>query len=266
MPTRARTEKYAADPMVPIAPNALAWALDKQQVSASELARRLGTSQQAIAHLLPSRKLGDDAEEPPRRCRRSRLKAIARELRLAESFLRGDGMVLPATVRYGNAYSPAVRLAAGRLCGMARDACVRDMRAAAKRGEPAPSVRDDPSREIVDCIGELLNVQSWQRLLLADGEGRPLLPMWQEVLKPTPKRAPNPYVERAMLGLIDAFEEILTPWLTNRARLDYGRLRDLTVLPAHEPAPARTNPADLIPTWESWTDPRSRVEPPERAK
>lgn len=249
MPTRLKMSKYADDPMVPIFPPALSRGLSERRMTASALASRINVTQQAISYLTKW------DPEKPKRCRRSRLKAIAKALRVPESFLQGEGMVVPHGRGRELTYSQELRLAVGRLCTRARAACVRDIRAARERGEDSSAWEREAASEVVESIGELLSVGGWRHLLIVDSLGaipqrRTEPPLQLDPLKPSKQSHPDH--TRATLALVDAFEEVLSPWLEGRAVLNYGALRDLTRTPAAEPKPARTSPRDVIVTWNSW--------------
>jgi len=248
MPSRVRRAKYRDDPLVTISPRVLRAVLAELGLTVTELAQRTGNSQQTVSHLAT----GDTTK----RCRQSRLSALAKALGVAEEMLGGEqGFFRRGTqIGYECWYSARTQFAVHRLLVRAHKAFERDARRERRAGDLERSDELRAWSYLENSLLELLKVGEWRRMLIEWQPPRPERqgyrePLAQDLTVFDPAPVNDPAHEEATLALVRAFEHILTPWFDGKAALDYARLRDLAVMPQGGMPPRGTHTVDVIPPW-----------------
>lgn len=256
---------WADDPLVPIRVERLRALLDRYGWGPSELAGRVGRTQQTISALL--RPTG----EATRTCRQSLRTKIARALDAPEELLAGEEIVLPGgpfdMPGFEYRYSDHTILATSRLLTKARAACERDLQGCAASGSlppwPPPPV---VINQLLSDLCDLIRIKDWRIRLIqwnrgveeARGYTEPAtLDPWRVdeedlrrraeallqknagrvaagALFAPPKPAPDPNHEAAVLGLVSALEHVTQPWMNGDAGLSYRGLH-LLVFPSAKP-------------------------------
>ena len=219
--------------MVALVPDRLRAAMDEGGWTLASISARMGKEEnrQTLHHLMWS--------EPPVRCRRSRRQRLARVLEVPVRWLGGGNLQLPFTgiARLNDAWpqSPRFALAAARLMGRCVKACKRDLaRYEAKPEGGSPwTATEEVLLFVASAVGRFGTPTEWQRGVLQESGARPLTAYereWIATGRPPSLDALERWPEaeeQAALGLVRAFEFVLTPWFNGRAALRYGRFRDL---------------------------------------
>ena len=226
--TRRRRAARRADPLVPIFSPHLRAAIQNQNLSVAAAARRLGESQQTLAHLV----LGDSSK----RCRRSRRAKLARMLQVSEEFLSEPTVqVLPVYPSSDQAPvitgivsfdSPRVQLANSRLLRRCVETCDRDLVDPALGSVTAQlSERETIRNNLARCARTLADIGDWRNAIMVGVESA----FWGFVLDGTMIRSrtlpTDPDEEAGRLDLIAAWEQLLEPWFAGKAKLNYRALR-----------------------------------------
>lgn len=226
--TRRRRAARRADPLVPIFSPHLRAAIQNQKLSVAAAARRLGESQQTLAHLV----LGNGTK----RCRRSRRANLARMLQVSEEFLSQPTVqILPvypprdqaATITGILSFdSPRVQLAYGRLLLRCVETCDRDvLDPALGQAGDQPSEKEAIRNNLARCIRTLADIGDWRKAIMVGVEG----PFWGFVFDGTMFRSrtlpTDPDEEAGRLGLIAGWEQLLEPWFAGKSKLNYRALR-----------------------------------------
>lgn len=219
--------------MVPIYSPNLRAAITDRRVTVAELARKLDTNPQTVAYLAA----GDDIK----RSRASRRARMARVLRVDEQFLSTNtalplllmaGFTLTAGV--GPFASPRTQLALRRLLEKCLAATDRDL---ADRGLRDAGVKETATVEAVRhgvayCVRKLTDVDEQRKEQLVGAEG----PVWGIGTTGSgffrSRHLPmDQDEEEAGIGSIAAWEQILEPWFSGHAKMNYRRLRERAGFP-----------------------------------
>jgi transcriptional regulator with XRE-family HTH domain len=299
-PRREHRRKHLADSdlHVPIDGARVRELLRDVGVSAAELARRVGTSPQNIAHMM---KVG-----ATRRCRARLRKQVAKALGMPEELLAGEPVAWPGgplvPEGYEYRYSIRTELAASRLLTNAAAAFTRDLRRMGTdeqlRGlwPPLPALGET----VLGHIAELIRIKDWRQKLITWHPGveqargytepatddawagrvvSPVKPKRQKGVRwprsasvaqweSAARRREDPDHEEGVLALIRGVEHLLQPWFNGEAALNYRGLRDFTRLtaPSQPPMEERWPPtspfAAFLPAVEVTLPPGMRDVPP----
>ena len=238
---RRRSRKWVDDPMVLISPVVVRALLRQRRLTVSELARRSENSQQTLAHLAQGYGW--------KRCRRSRVQAIARALRAPMSLLEGKDFAVPSGKQRGfeYMYSADTIIAARNFFLACQRAVVRDVEGGGS--EPTSNDAYLASHFAMEFLGDLLSIGFWRTTLLTWKD--PERQLSQEPVAAHPgefltRPVEDVAHEDATLSLIHALEHILKPWLDGDAQLHYRTLRDLANEPVGDDANL-VNPLSIIP-------------------
>jgi DNA-binding Xre family transcriptional regulator len=213
-----RKKTYTGDALVPISPPFLRALIKDRKLTVGELARRIGDSDQAIRYLAT----GDASSG--KRCRLSRLRRIAKELRVQDGLLQLGGFVDPPVwhrAGFGFHYSARIWLAVDRLLTSVHDAWQRDV-----KGEKATGIVDEVSeaerwRAVERGIHELINAGAWREMLLLNRRDRHprhgrVEPSMRDPQAQWPEPADDPEYEESVIRLIAVFEYLLEPWFADK--------------------------------------------------
>jgi transcriptional regulator with XRE-family HTH domain len=275
-PRRTHRRKHLddSDLHVPIDGERVRELLREVGLSAAELARRVGTSPQNIAHMM---KVGAS-----RRCRAGLRRQVANALGVPEELLAGEPVAWPggplAPEGYEYRYSIRTELAASRLLTKAAAAFTRDLRQLGTEEQirllwPPYQLLGET---VLGHIAELIRVKDWRQKLVswhpgieqARGYTEPATDdAWAisnvRFVKPkrrkgvrwprnarvaqwesNARRREDPQHEEGVLALIRGVEYLLQPWFDGEAALNYRGLRDFTRLtvPPQPPVEERWPP------------------------
>jgi hypothetical protein len=236
-------EGWEGDPLVPIHPEYLRAAIAANDWSVQKLAAETGNESQTLDHLAKG--------SAPKRCRQSRRAALAKALKVPETWLEGASVAVPELSRLPRAValrlSPRLQLAAGDLFRKAAKALHRDL----STPEAAADLRRHAMGEallrdrLFWFLFELIRPDHWRRQLttwrpIEDPESlfRPEAPGLLQDFADLRTEAED----RAGLGLVAALEFALDPWFTGEAQLDYDRLRVLVGYDRASPPPGPQHP------------------------
>jgi len=226
-------------------------ALGESRMRLADLARKLKTSPQALAYLAE----GDDIK----RCRASRRSAIAKALNVTEQWLsEPTATLLPfwlsgATVTAGMGLFTSARtqLALGRLFQKCVAAIDRDLQNKALRdkGIEETATPDDVKESVARCIRQLTDLESLRGDVLVGAE-QPfiIIPVAGGILR----SRHHPFdtdEEAAGVELISSWEQLLEPWFSGHAKMNYRRLRER----AGFPVPDGERRSDTNPHIIVWT-------------
>ncbi len=240
------------DPMVPVYSPKMRAAMADRGLRVADVARRLKDRRQTVAYLA--------AGEGLKRSRRSRRARLAKLLGVSEQWLAEPMAVfiplyMPAGAQplvFDTGFpleSPRTQLATGRLLAKCVQACDRDLADPALRdaeAEETPSP-DLVRHEVARCIRQLVRVEEQRKDLLV-GMAEP----WFMVsldggLARSPHLPTDPDEEGAALDLIAAWERILEPWFTGKAKLNYRHLREKAGFPTQsDERRSETNPYAIV--------------------
>lgn len=252
--SRARGKKD--DPMVPVySPNMRA-AMADRKLRVADVARRLKEHQQTVAYLA--------AGEGIKRCRRSRRIRLAKLLEVSEQWLAEPTvMIMPLypppgleNVFFGSGFpleSPRAQLATTRLLTKGAQACERDLGDPTLRdaGVEETASSEEVTHYVARFVRELVRVEKWRKELLVG-----LPDPWfvaSSMIEGESARSPHlptdPEEEAATLNLIAAWEQILEPWFTGEAKLNFRQLREKAGFPTPpDERRSDTNPYVIVPT------------------
>lgn len=246
---KQKGRKESKDPLVAVYSPKVRAAMAESQMRLADLARKLKTSPQALAYLAE----GDDIK----RCRTSRRSAIAKALKVTEEWLSEPTATLTpfwlagvtVTAGMGLFASARTQLALGRLLKKCVAAIDRDLRDKALRdkGIEETATPDDVKERVARCIRQLTDLDSLKGDVLV-GVEQPffMIPVAGGIL--TGQHQPfDADEEAAGLGLISAWDQMLDPWFSGKAKLNYRRLSERAGLPV--PAGERrsdTNPFIIV--------------------
>ena len=258
IPVRRRhRRKFAEDPLVPIDGGRLRAAIDLRGYTISGLARDIGVKQQTL----------DYAVHRNQKCRQSLLTDVSRRLRVRELWLRGgSGGPARASRQTGENPNqpPAAQLAESWLLSQCKTAFRRDLKAfrpklanARHDAESWSERRDAKERRRLEdrlllAVSELVDPELWRERLIAwndkflvpargqvlGGRGGPAMRSFRRIRtarmvarRPALPPEPTPDERDSIVPVLaKAFESILEPWLSGRARIAYGNLEDLVGL------------------------------------
>ncbi len=250
---RNRARGKQDDPMVPVYSPKMRAAMEDRGLRVADVARRLKDQRQTVAYLA--------AGEGMKRCRGSRRARLAKLLGVSEQWLAEPMAVfiplyLPAGAQnlvFGTGFpleSPRTQLATGRLLAKCVRACDRDL--------ADPSLRDAEVEETASpnavrhhmarCVRQLIRVEEQRKDLLV-GVSEPWFAVSIEGrMARSPHLPTDPDQEGAALNLIAAWEQILEPWFTKEAKLNYRRLREKAGFPTPpDERRSGTNPYIIVP-------------------
>jgi len=292
MPRKDQDRGWADDPLVDLVSPHLRAAMELRSLGPTAVAQALGRREnpQTIHHL----QLGDGRK----RCRQSRRRALARALRVPDTWLGGEPVEIPAPLGYRLAHevasSPRVAITLASLAESVVTAVQRDIERAAPRPRN-PTVWLEPADEVVQgvlaALGDLLSLASWQHLVLLPSTGPPL-EAWPEKPgrgQPADLPAVDARRETAVLALMEVWRALLEPWCAGTAALDYRGLLALWKAqrpvvaqwlpdnwsPADADAPAASSPEGILVRQppagprDATADPRAsqrRADPPARGQ
>ncbi len=252
--SRARGKK--GDPMVPVySPNLRAVMADRK-LRVADVARRLKEHPQTVAYLA--------AGEGIKRSRRSRRARLAKVLGVSEQWLAEPSvMIMPLYPPAGSEYvfvgtgfpleSPRAQLATTRLLTKCAQACERDLGDPMLRdaGVEETASPEEVTHYVARFVRELVQVEEWRNELLVGlpGPWFGTSPMFEGGFARSPHLPTDPDEEAATLNLIAAWEQILEPWFTGEAKLNYRRLREKAGFPTPpDERRSDTNPYVIVPT------------------
>ncbi len=243
--------KGSKDPLVAVYSEKVRAALGGSRMRLADLARKLKTSPQALAYLAE----GDDIK----RCRASRRAAIAKALGVTEQWLsEPTATLLPfwlsgvtITAGAGLFTSARTQLALGRLLKKCVTAIDRDLqdKTLKDKGIDETATPDDVKEGVARCIRQLTDFDSLRGEVLV-GVEQPFLiiPVAGGIL--TGQHRPfDPDEEAAGVGLVSAWEQMLEPWFSGKAKMNYRRLRER----AGFPVPDGERRSDTNPHIIVWT-------------
>ena len=192
----SRSRKDPGDEMVPVIGERIAFLLGQRDMTVAQLARAIGDTDETIRLIV---------NEETRKCRRRRLEAIARVLKISadEDWLSDPSTSLRFSDTNQSPQLQLVRLAFGK-------ACLR-----ALKRDFAHKVKSDHEWEMLvqSMLNALLNPGGWaDRLMIG----------WD-----IPPRITKAETEAAAVALAEAFQLILRPWFRGRASLDLQRFIEL---------------------------------------
>lgn len=213
--------------MVPLNPGRLLAALEAKGLSVAELAGVTGEKPQTLAHLLKHSRRNA--------CRLERRRKLAVALDVSEEFLAGQPLKLDALLYlpfpdelFGSA---RLTLAVGGLFEKVISACQRDLDRA-----PAPPDGNDglsPDSEVLHfvilALAHLVSARSWQGHIIQQRPSKRKGYAWP----PPNPWDPNlwspidPDDEVVTLAFCRALAGTLTPWLEDKANLNYQHLWEL---------------------------------------
>ena len=228
-----RKAPHAGDPLVPISPYFLRALIDDRKLTVGELARRIGDSDQAIRYLAA----GDKGTQ--KRCRLSRLRRIAKELRVQDGLLQLGGFVDPPVWQragFGFQYSARVWLAVDRLLSRVHSAWLRDVKREKASGTVDEVSEPEKWLAVQRGVHELINIGAWRELLLLNRRDRHprhgrVEPSMHDPQAHWPEPTDDPEYEESVIKLIAVFEYLLEPWFADKATFNYKGLLHLTVNP-----------------------------------
>ncbi len=254
MGSRARGRQD--DPMVPIYGPKMRAAMADRGLRVADVARRLKEQRQTVAYLA--------AGDGIKRSRRSRRARLAKLLGVSEQWLAEPMAVfiplwVPAGAQqlvFGTEFSvetPRAQLATVRLLAKCVQACDRDL--------ADPALHDADVEETASPVAVRHHVaRSIRQLLLVEEQRKDLLvgvsePWFAVNIEGGVARSPHlptdPDEEAAALNLIAAWEQILNPWYTGEAKLNYRRLREKAGFPTPvDERRSSTNPYMIVPRGE----------------
>lgn len=249
MPREKETKRGSKDPMVAIYSPNLRAAIRDKGTTIAELARKLRTNPQTIAYLAS----GDEIK----RSRASRRAQMAKILKVDEPFLSTRGSMSPTlmaglnvTVGLGVFVSPRTQLAFGRLLEKCLKATERDLRIKAlrDRGVEEPASPGEVKEWVTRCMGRLTDIGEQRGDVLVGAEQ----PYFGVMVAGGIIRGRHlPYdadEEEAGIGLVAAWEQILEPWFSGNAKMNYRRLLER----AGFPVPAGERRSDTNPYIIVW--------------
>lgn len=240
---KKRKRGKPSDPMVPIFSPNLRAAIADRQITVADLARKLRTNPQTVAYLAA----GDDIK----RSRASRRALMAKILRVDEQFLGTNTSSAPLLIPGGvNAFaSPRTQLALGRLIRTCIAFTDRDLKDATLKdvGVKETATPEAVFQQVAYCLVKLTDIDE-QRAEQLVGAERPVWGVSNSVGMFRSRHLPlDEDEEAAGVGLITAWEQILEPWFSGKAKMNYRRLSERAGFPV--PAGERrsdTNPFIIV--------------------
>ena len=255
---RARIGGKKNDPLVPVYSPHLRAAIADKGLTVASTARRLKENQQTVAYLA--------AGEGTKRCRRSRRARLAKLLRVSEQWLAEPTAVFfplypPAGTEglvFGTGLpweSPRTQLATRRLLVKCVEACDRDLADPALRdaGVEETASAEEVRHHVARGVRQFVGVAELRKDLMV-GLSEPWF-MVSTVIDTEIARSGrlpiDPDEEAATLNLIAAWEQILEPWFTGEAKLNYRRLREKAgFATSSDERRSNTNPYVTVPTGQ----------------
>lgn len=230
---KKKRPKGPKDPLVAVYSPKVRAAMAEGRIRLADLARKLKTSPQALAYLAE----GDDIK----RCRASRRSEIAKALKVTEQWLsEPTSTLLPLwlagvniTAGVGLFTSARTQLVLGRLLKKCVAAIDRDLqdKALADKGIAETATPDDVKEHVARCIRELTDLDSLRGDVLVGAEQ----PFFMIAVAGGVLRSQHyPFdadEEAAGVELISSWEQLLEPWLSGKAKLNYRRLRERAGFP-----------------------------------
>jgi hypothetical protein len=266
MPKKDQDRGWADDPLVDLVSPHLRAAMELRGMGPTAVAKALGRREnpQTIHHL----QLGDGRK----RCRQSRRRALARVLRVPDTWLGGEPVEIPAPLGYRLAHeaasSPRVAITLAGLAESVVTSVVRDLERAETIPE-RPEAQLEPALEVVQgvlaALGDLVSMASWQRVVLVQSQPTGARSEGQLLQQLAAAPVVDPRREAAVLGLLEVWRALLDPWVAGDAALNYQGL--LALWAAHKPSVAHWLPDNWVPpglTAPSATSPYAMLvrEPP----
>ena len=254
--SRARGKKD--DPMVPVYSPNLRAAIAERKLRVADVARRLKESPQTVAYLA--------AGEGIKRSRRSRRARLAKLLGVSEEWLAQPtifvtSLFVPAgseNVFFPAGFpleSPRAQLATTRLLTKCVQACERDLADPALRdaGVEETASPEEVTHSVARFVRELVRVEAWRNELLTGLQSPSIVisPLFERGFARSPHLPTDLEEEGATLNLIAAWEQILNPWFTSEAKLNYRRLRENAGFPTPpDERRSDTNPYAIVPSGQ----------------
>lgn len=245
----------SADPMVPVYGPNLRAAMLNQGLRVADVARDLKINRQTIAYLA--------AGEGTKRSRASRRARLAKLLKVTEQWLGEPSTAfipllawnIPggiATMPEAGFYiPPRVQLAMRRFLEKAVAAATRDLSNKALRDGRIKETEsiDNVLRHVAVCVRTLVDVHGARNTLLVGMDG----PSWGimfngEFLRSRHLPADTDE-EEAAIDLIGAWEQILEPWFSGEATMNYRRLRERAGFPVPD-GERRSDTNPYIIVWQ----------------